>query len=134
MATLTVPASAGDAPVTNTGDVYLNGDSFTFSAPYRLDDSPFLSNFPRFLTPGQSFTGTLFDIAVPVDSSMGTFSGSFQLLGGGMPNDQSLLGSTNFSVTVATIPEPASLFLSSVAMLIMVAMCSPPATNCCEAP
>ena len=110
------------APSTNVGVEYLNGDSFTVSGPYSLDDSPFFNSFPSSLNPGDSYTGLLFDIVVPPGSSPGSIIGSFQLLGGGSPDDDGTLASVNFDATVgaatSVTPEPPSLVLLSTAALL----------------
>lgn len=102
------------APSTNTGQLYLNADNFTVSLPLSLNDSGFYNNVPLFLGPGGSYGGPLFDISVLAGAVAGTYDGSFQILGGATPSDQLVLGSENFSTTVAatsTTPEPSSLIL-----------------------
>ncbi|HZS52911.1 MAG TPA: hypothetical protein VFA65_00805, partial [Bryobacteraceae bacterium] len=70
------------APASNSAAVFLNGDSFNVTSPVTLDDSDFFSNFPLSLTPGHSFTGGLFVLTVPPHLPVGTFLGTFTLLGG----------------------------------------------------
>ena len=98
------------APASNSAAVFLNGDSFNVTAPTILDDSGFLSNFPLSLAPGTSFTGELFMLTVPPGTPVGTFVGTFTLLGGANGNAGDTLGTVNFSATVAT-PEPSSVVL-----------------------
>jgi hypothetical protein len=100
----TVSAAAG-----NSAPVFLNGDSFNVTAPVTLDDSDFFANFPLFLNPGASFTGNLFVVTVP-PNSLGTFLGTFTLLGGADGNAGDALGTANFTVNVIT-PEPSSIVL-----------------------
>lgn len=105
------------APSTNTGAVYLNGDDYTLSGDFTLDDSPFYNNFPLSLDPGQSFTAELFDVQVPLDSSLGSFTGTFYLLGGADGNADAVLTSANFSVNVT--PEPSSLVLLGTGLIAL---------------
>lgn len=100
---------------TNTGAVYLNADSFSLNAPFTLDDSSFLLTFPFVLDPGQSYTGTLFDIPVPLDSPIAVFTGLFQILGGATNGDETVLSSANFATAVT--PEPSSLLLFETGLL-----------------
>lgn len=100
----TVTASAS-----NSGDVYLNGDNFSDTLPYVIDDSPFYDNFPFSLAPGQSYTGELFEIAFPSDAAPGSYDGTFFLLGGSDGSTYNTLDSANFSANVT--PEPSSFVL-----------------------
>ena len=97
------------APNTNGATVFLNGDRFTLAAPFTLDDSPYFTNFPLSLDPGQSYTGVLFDVALPADALSGDYFGSFQITGGPTDSDTALLASADFSTTVT--PEPSTLLL-----------------------
>lgn len=97
------------APLTNTGAVYLNGDSFNVTAPIYGDDSDFFENFPLFLSPGQSYTGDLFVVTAPANTAFGTYLGSFTLLGGADASASNALGTVNLALT--TTPEPSSLLL-----------------------
>jgi hypothetical protein len=103
------------APGTNGGTVFLNGDSFNVSSPLILDDSGFFNDFPLSLDPGDSFSGTLFSIALPSNLASGLYTGSFEILGGADSDALDTLGSVDFQVNVAptasTVPEPESLML-----------------------
>jgi PEP-CTERM motif len=103
------------APGTNGGTVFLNGDSFNISSPLILDDSGFFNDFPLSLDPGDSFSGTLFSIALPSNLAAGLYTGSFEILGGADSGALDTLGSVDFQVNVAptasTVPEPESLML-----------------------
>ena len=103
------------APSTNSALVYLNGDSYSLAGAFRLDDSPFLLNFPLDLAPGQSYTGSLFAITVPANSSVGLYNGSFQMLGGSTGSDNAVLTSATFRTAVS--PEPSSLFLLGTGLI-----------------
>ncbi|MGH9606643.1 MAG: hypothetical protein ACRD3N_13200 [Terracidiphilus sp.] len=109
------------APGANLADVFLNADSFNIASPLSLDDTDFLSNFPLSLTPGQSYMGALFTVAVPSGTAHGVYDGSFTLVGG--PNDLSTndLGTVDFAVNV---PEGSgfSMLLLSGALLIGLAV------------
>src|SRR5450756_514223 len=97
------------ASSSNSGAVFLNGDSFNITAPVTLDDSDFFSNFPLSLAPGASFTGDLFVLTVPPGTAFGTYLGTFRLLGGANGNATDTLGTVSFSVI--TTPEPSSVVL-----------------------
>ena len=106
------------APLTNTAAIYLNGDSFSVGDGVTLDDTAFFS-LPFFLNPGQSFTGSLFNIALS-ESASGTYLGSYSLLGGGDATTYDTLGSSAFQVTpnvaIAPTPEPGSWLLLSTGL------------------
>ena len=108
-------AATVSAPAGNGAALFLNGDSFNVTAPATLDDSGFFNNFPLSLSPGASFTGNLFVLTVPAHLPVGTFLGTFTLLGG--PNDSAnnTLGTVNFSLTTVT-PEPSSILLLLIGM------------------
>ena len=107
-ATVSAPNSKGDT-------VFLNGDGFDVSSPLTLDDSGFFNDFPLSLDPGDSFSGTLFSIALPSNLAAGLYTGSFTILGGADGNAQDTLASVDWQVNVAptgsTVPEPESLML-----------------------
>jgi hypothetical protein len=113
------------APAGNSAPVFLNGDSFNVTAPVTLDDSDFFSKVPASLAPGASFTGDLFVLTLPPNSPVGTFVGTFTLLGGANNNASSTLGTVNFSLTSVT-PEPSSavLLMTGMAGLAMILLCA----------
>jgi len=104
--TLTFQATVS-TPDTNTGTVYLNFDNF--SSTFALDDTGFLVGFPLSLGPNMSFTGDLFTLTVPANSALGTYVGSFSILGGGDSGALDTLATANFTVNV--VPEPSSMIL-----------------------
>ena len=98
------------APVTNTGAVFLNGDSATVDYPLTLDDSGFLFYFPLSLAPGGSYTGTLFTVNLPTFAATGvTYNGYFEIDGGADGNALLPLASVTFQVN--SVPEPGSVIL-----------------------
>ena len=104
------------APLTNSGIEFLNGDSFTFTGPFLVNDTPFLTNFPLSLNPGQSVTAELFAISLPLGSSISSYSGTFSLLGGSTASTYSALG-TAAAFTTTVTPEPSSLLLLGTGLL-----------------
>jgi hypothetical protein len=108
------------APGTNGGTVFLNGDSFDAFSPLILDDSGFFTDFPLSLDPGDSFSGTLFSIALPSNLAAGLYTGSFAILGGADSDALDTLGSVDFQVNVAptasTVPEPESMMLMAAGL------------------
>lgn len=97
------------APSTNAAPVFLNGDDFNDTLPFTIDDSSFYNTFPLSLTPGQSYTGLLFDIVLPSRAAVGTYTGSFILLGGPDGNTYNTLSTAGFTLNVT--PEPSSILL-----------------------
>ena len=99
------------ASVSNTGAIFLNGDSFSLSSPfYSLDDSGFFG-FPASLAAGQTFTGELFSVTNN-GIVAGAYNGQFSILGGADATAMANLATATFqSGSVAITPEPASLLL-----------------------
>jgi hypothetical protein len=95
--------------LTNTGvaPVFLNSDSITFPVG-SIDDSPFFA-LPASLAPLASASGLLFNITIPSGAALGTYVGTFNVLGGDTPADLDVLASSTFAVTV--VPEPSSALL-----------------------
>ena len=131
--TLLDPAQAGgpgtvftysatvSAPISNTGSIYLLGDSFNTTGPLSVDDADFNQNFPLSLDPGQSFTGELFTLTSFADSAIGTTSGSFVIEGGPTDGSDDVLGTVGFTAQVT--PEPPSvLLLASGCALVWMAL------------
>ncbi len=101
----------------NTGStIFLNSDDFTLAGLSLTVDDQFFSTVPISLAPsGQVGDSSgdieLFDVTVsnPLLDAMGTYLGTYDLLGGTDGGAQDVIGSANFAV--ATVPEPASIFL-----------------------
>jgi hypothetical protein len=99
-----------NATVTNESaqTVDLNGDDFSVDAPLSVDDSPF-NSYPLSLGPGDSYTGVLFNVDVPLTTPQGLYAGSFEIIGGGPTDYTDVVGAANFNVQIT--PEPSSLLL-----------------------
>ena len=95
------------APLDNASTVYLNGDAFDITIPGSnpVDDSGFMSTFPLFLNPGDTFTGTLFSVTLPPDLAIVNYTGDFTIIGGG-PTDLNNLATVEFQIN--TVPEPGT--------------------------
>lgn len=95
--------------------VYLNGTSFSVPSGTSVDDSPFFSNAPAFLDPGQS-TGSilLFEVTISPSFTGNLITGTFSIVGGPNQESQNILGTQDYRIIVqqqAPIPEPATMLL-----------------------
>jgi len=102
--------------IVNTGSstVFLNSVSITLGGPAGLtfSDAPFFANTPVSLAPGGSVGAvSFFDVFADLSVPLGTYNGSFTLLGGADGNAFDELGTRNFTVNVVGTPEPASMLL-----------------------
>jgi hypothetical protein len=102
------------APITNTDAVYLYGDTNNVTSPLTVDDSPYIDTWPLDLTPGQSYSGVLFNVTVPIDTPPGNYVGSFTIVA-----DSSATPTIDvtqpFDVDVS--PEPPTLLLLLTGLL-----------------
>jgi hypothetical protein len=100
---------------------YLNGDSFYVDAPATLDDSPFNNNAPLSMNPGNSWSGEIFTVTTPayINGGANFYTGSFSIVGGESPSDDSdLLATVDFNVQVT--PEPPSWELLAMALMALL--------------
>jgi len=103
-------------PSSNTGAVFLN-DVGTFSSGFLvLNDTPFFLNSPHSMAPGQTNTFVVFTVGIPVGTPVGSYPGTFSILGGSSPAAFFSLSTASFQVNVsvpAGVPEPATMLLLS---------------------
>jgi len=100
-------------------NLFINADSVTLNgfASGLVDDSPFLTNAPFFLTPqgtpgGIAGAFQFLTISIPVDQAEGLYSGVFTVIGGSDGAAQDTLGAAELNVNVQVVPEPSSLWLA----------------------
>ena len=99
-----------DATITNldpSNGLYLNSDNVaSLDSPLTLDDTAFW-NIPYPLNPagdsGDSYTGALFDVTVPLGTAAGTYVGEYQVFGGSNTDASDLLGDEPFTITVGNV-------------------------------
>jgi hypothetical protein len=105
-----------------SGDVFLNGICFSFTAtPCDDVSSPgpgfftsdslndtFFQNVPGIFQSGDSYTGPVFAVIIDPSAPAGTYSGTVTLLGGADPSAVAPQGSGTFQLVILT-PEPASI-------------------------
>ncbi len=129
MPVLNVPPGTTDVAVyailqnlDTTDTVFLNSDDLSVPQSSSVEDL-FFTNVPISLGPSAS-TGPieLFDFTVANDAAPGTYTGSWQLLGGvgvSNQNDFDLLGSADFTIVVSQAPEPAAELLLGGGLLLV---------------
>ena len=118
--TLTFEATV-TAPLSNSGTVYLNGDSSSLSlAGSFIDDTDFLTNSPLSMDPGDTFTADLFTISLPAVIAPGTYYGFFEILGGSDSGAQDILSTIDFQIPTPTaVPEPGTWLLLSTGVSVL---------------
>lgn len=104
----------------NSGDIFLNQDSFNVDAPLTLDDDGFFFGFPLSLSPGENFTGLLFTIFLPTNTPNAIYNGSFTILGGADGGAADKLATVTFQVN--TVPETTTLLMLGTGLPGLVAM------------
>jgi len=99
-------------PSSNIGVVFLN-DVGTFSSGFLvLNDTPFFLNSPHSMAPGETHTFVVFTVGITVGTPVGSYPGTFQILGGSSPTAFFSLSTASFQVNVpAGVPEPATMLL-----------------------
>ena len=105
--------------ITNTTNatVFLNADGFNLTGldSSAIDDTPFFVNAPLFLDPNASTANIgLINISIPLGFTLGNYGGTFQIFGGATADDQTLIGSVDFTAQVQAasgVPEPSSFSL-----------------------
>lgn len=111
-----------DGTITNdsSNTVYLNGESFTLGSSFiNGDPTDFFLNAPISLDPGGS-SGliALFAFQVASGTPNGSYSGDFlDIIGGGPSDFTDTLASADYSVDVASTPEPSALVLFGIGLL-----------------
>jgi hypothetical protein len=90
------------------------------ASPLTVDDTKFFLNTPAFLLAGQFVTAPIFDVTVPSTTSLGLYSGKFTILGGSSPSDLINIGSADFAVAVAVVPEPQTLILVTSGVIVFL--------------
>jgi hypothetical protein len=114
----------------NAGDLYFNGDSFSLDSPLTIDDSGLFVNFPYPMSPGMSVDDVIFNIGLPGNEPLGSYLGSFSILGGADGGAQDTLGTVDFEIdNVPTgvgpsiVPEPSTLLLFGTGLSAMLGGC-----------
>ena len=112
-------AFSGTVSNTGTSPIYLNGDTITAVDGLVVDDSLFLINFPAFLNPGETtLNEELFSLLVMPGTPFGSYTGTFEILGGSDGDAHDVLSAQDFTVNVTdtAVPEPSSLLLLASGM------------------
>jgi hypothetical protein len=117
---------------TNPADaIYFNSDSLNLAlSDATINDNFFAAYFPISLVGGQSSGDIdLFDVVLanPETDPFGTYSGTYELLGGadgGTQTAEDVLAQVDFSVDVepapSSVPEPSALVLLGTALLALM--------------
>jgi hypothetical protein len=111
---------SGTLTNSGTSEIFLNGDNFSLGGTgLTLDDTPFVDGAPFSLAANESFSGSLFTVAI--DSSAPfpqSGAGTFSIVGGVDDTAQDILASAPFQIGV-TAPEPGALGLSMAGVAVL---------------
>jgi hypothetical protein len=95
--------------------------------PLVLDDTPFFSNFPSYLNPGDTFQATLLSVFIPPGTADAVYNGSFEIAGGRDATAPAYLDSAVCSVEVGSseasggeAPEPSALSTTAARLTLGV--------------
>lgn len=107
----------GDA--VELGSLSFAGDAFLLDVNNR-DDQPFFDNFAGTLNAGESKTGELFDVLIPLNATVGAYNADVTILNGA-GEAVSLAAPIRVNVTAAasSAPEPMSLSLSGLGLFAL---------------
>ena len=101
-------------------ELFLNGaGGGVSSSELTLDLTPFFTLTPLSLLDGDSYTGDIFSVAISDVALPGDYSGTFTIQGGVDSSTFDPVGSADFQVTVADVPEPSSGVLVGLAGLVL---------------
>ena len=104
------------------GEVFLNSADVNFTDPSQSlfgDPTPFLINFPLTMTGGDSLTDELFTVLLPNGLLPGTYTGTFDIVGGSTFDASDIIASANFSIDVpgaSPVPEPETYVLMATGL------------------
>jgi hypothetical protein len=109
-----------------TEPIFLNGDAINLLGDGLTISDQFFSSVPISLDPGQSSAVIdLFAVTLqqPFTGLLGSYVGSYVLLGGLDGNEQTIIGSTDFTIRVAaseplSAAEPSTLVLIALPLLV----------------
>lgn len=93
------------APLDNEYDLNLDGASVDLLGPLMADTSPFLLT-PLYLSPGESYTGLLFNVTINPGAAQGRYDGVFHIYYSGVDVED---GDAPAAFYVNVSPEPGAL-------------------------
>lgn len=102
----------GNLTNTNGFETFLNGAGFSqIDTGLTGDETPFFSNTPLSLMPGESLPSavTLFTVTLDNGLQAGQYSGTFQVLGGPDAMTFNPLTTADFQITIAPVAAPPSV-------------------------
>jgi hypothetical protein len=101
-------------------ELFLNGAGGGLSSPeLTLDLTPFFTLTPLSLLDGESYGGEIFSVAISSVALPGDYFGTFTIQGGVDSQTFDTVGSADFQVQVAAVPEPSSGILLGLASMIL---------------